>query len=71
MTPVLAPVEVELVECLVVDTVMDVWCVGTESLTDSSCTRDLEDIGLEERHSDLRLEERIAVAETCLWVQLK
>lgn len=71
MTPVLAPVEVELVECLVVDTVMDVWCVGTESLTDSSCTRDLEGIGLEERHSDLRLEERIAVAETCLWVQLK
>jgi len=71
MTLVLAPVEVELVECLVVDTVMDVWCVETESLTDSSCTRDLEDIGLEERHSDLRLEERIAVAETCLWVQLK
>jgi hypothetical protein len=50
--------------------VMDEWCVGTESETDSSCTRDLKDIGLE-YHSDLHLEGKIAEAGTYLWNPLK
>jgi hypothetical protein len=31
MTPALTPVGLELGECLIVDMVMDEWCVGTES----------------------------------------